>query len=162
MAGNAWVRVHDHKVREYIKPGGDVNKMVHDVALETRRNARRYFIKNRTHRLAAGIQVNRPKQLGAWTIASTVFTRTKYALWVHEGTANNGYGYIVPKGSKYLVVPRNHETSTKSGSTLRAAWRDGSRETRGDKPYFLAKRVHGQRANPYLANGLSMAMAKLR
>lgn len=158
--GNAWVRIHDHQIREYNKAGGEVNQLVHQVAIETRRFARK-FINHRTHRLSAGIQVNRPKPMGAWSIASTVFTRTKYALWVHEGTANNGYGYIVPKGGRYLVVPRDHKYSTKSGSTLRTVWRNGSRETRGDKPYFLATKVHGQRANPYLANGMSAAMRKV-
>jgi hypothetical protein len=160
VARNAFIRVHDAKVQEYLQPGGEVNDLVHDVAKETRRYARG-FIRSRSGELARRIQVNRPRQTGPWLIASLVFTRSHYALSVHEGTANNGAGYIYPTRHKYLTVPVNRR-SAQSGSTLKAAWRSGGRYTMNGKPYYSMLRVHGQKANPFLAKGLSAAMADLR
>jgi hypothetical protein len=159
VAANAFVRIHDAKVQEFLQPGGEVNELVHEVARDTRFFARGH-IRNRTGELARMIQVNKPSQTGPWLVASLVFTRTKYALYVHEGTANNGAGYIYPKNHKYLTVPRDRR-STVSGSTLKRAWRSGGRYTMNQRPYYSMLRVHGQKANPFLQKGLHEAMARL-
>lgn len=160
MARNVWVRVHEWRVQEYLQPGGEVYDLVHDVARDARFHARTY-IHNRSGKLAAGIQVNRPSRTNGLAIASTVFTRTSYALYVHEGTANNGAGYIYPKNGKVLTIPRAKGGSV-SGGTLRKMWRGGKVASTEGKPYFTARRVHGQRANPFLRKGLRDAMAQLR
>lgn len=159
MARNAFIRVHDAKVQEFIQPGGEVNDLVHSVALDTRFYARG-FINNRSGELGARIQVNRPSQTGPWLISSLVFTRSHYALYVHEGTANNGAGYIYPTNHKYLTVPVNRRSAV-SGGNLKKQWRSGGRYTMSQKPYYSMLRVHGQKANPFLAKGLSAAMAEL-
>lgn len=159
MARNVWVRVHEWRVQEFIQPGGEVYDLVHDVARDARFHARRY-IHSRSGKLAAGIQVNRPTRRHQLAIASTVFTRTSYALYVHEGTANNGTGYIYPKNGKVLTVPRS-KTSV-SGGTLRKMWRGGQMQSTEAKPYFTARRVRGQKSNPFLRKGLRDAMAQLR
>jgi hypothetical protein len=157
---NAFIRVHEHKVQEFVQPGGEVYNLVYDTAKTTRYLAIGH-IKSRTYELARSIQVNRPHNKHTLKIASLVFTRAKHALWVHDGTANNGTGYIYPRNGKYLTVPRD-KRSTQSGSTLRRVWRNGSASSPGGKPYFRTTAVRGQRANPYLEKGLSEAMGMLR
>lgn len=162
MARNAFVRVNDEAVQRYLRDGEAVGDLVHDTAKLTRYFARGH-INSRTGELSRMIQVNRPSRSGTWETSSLVWTRTKYALWVHDGTAGNGAGYIYPKNGQYLTIPRGHETSTVSGGTLRKAWRNGGLVAFPDgKPYYTAERIHGQKANPYLEKGLSEAMAQIR
>lgn len=159
MAANAFVRIHDAKVQEFLQPGGEVNELVHDVARDTRHFARLH-INNRSGELGRRLQVNKPSQTGPWLVASLVFTRSHYALYVHEGTANNGAGYIYPTNHKYLTVPRNRR-SAESGGTLKRMYRSGGKYTMHQRPYYSMLRVHGQKANPFLQKGLHEAMAQL-
>lgn len=162
MARNVFYRVNDPAVKSFLLPGQPMDKDIHNTALATRQHARDR-INNRTGTLARNIQVNRPSITGAYKNTALVFTRTKYALYVHEGTT----GPIFP-GGKYLTVPKNHETSKLSGGALRKMWRSKSGraelvESHGISglPFFLAKSVAGQDANPYLKRGMEEAVARI-
>ncbi|UOK18345.1 hypothetical protein SEA_BRUHMOMENT_28 [Arthrobacter phage BruhMoment] len=161
MAANAFVRIHEHKVQEFLEPGGEVNDLVHDISKLTKYFARGH-IHNRTGTLGRMIQVNRPSRSGAFEIRGLVFTRTSYALYVHEGT-----GTIYAKNGRYLAVPRRRQGNPNlSGGTLRRMWKASqARKTHkmsGGKPYFTTTHISGQRANPFLQKGLHEAMGTLR
>lgn len=159
MAGNVFFRVHEHKVQEFLMPGQPVNNVVHRVALDSRRIART-MIHNRTGALSRGIQVNRPAPYGLLKISSLVFTRTKHAMWVHEGTKE-----IRPKKRRMLTVPKHAQMNglNLSGGTLRKQWRASKgHDFPAGKPYFTARKIRGQRANPYLRVGMEVAIAKER
>lgn len=161
MAGNAFVRVHESAVQSFLLPGQPVDKLVHDTAILTKYFAQGH-INNRTGTLSRMIQVNRPSRSGALETTSLVFTRTKYALYVHDGTSR-----IFPKHGKYLAVPRRRQGAPNlSGGTLRKMWKASKarkhNKMTGGKPYFTTRSVSGQKANPFLKLGLSEAMALLR
>lgn len=160
MAGNAFVRVHESAVQSFLAPGQPVEKLVHDTARLTKYFAQGH-INSRTGTLSRMIQVNRPSRTGALELRSLVFTRTSYALYVHEGT-----GRIFPKNGKYLAIPRRKQGAPNlSGGTLRKMWKNDKRAKESkmgsNKPYFVAVSVSGQSANPFLAKGLHEAMATL-
>lgn len=160
MAANRWVRIHEHEVQSFLLPGQPVNDLVDKTAHRTRTFARRH-INDRTGTLSRMIQVNKPSRAGALELRSLVFTRTKYALYVHEGTPR-----IFPKHGKYLAVPRRRQGSPNySGGTLRKMWKNSQarkhNKMTGGKPYFTTKSISGQNANPFLKLGLSEAMALL-
>lgn len=158
MAGNAYLRVHEYRVQEFLEPGGEVNKLVHDVAILTKYFAQGH-INNRTGTLGRMIQVNRPSRSAMFATTALVFTRTSYALYVHDGTSR-----IFAKSGKYLAVPRKKQGNPNtSGGTLRRAWINGKRRgVGGEKTYFTTRSVAGQAANPFLRKGLSEAMATIR
>lgn len=160
MAGNAFVRVHDWEVQSFMLPGQPVDKLVHDTAILTKYFAQGH-INNRTGLLGRMIQANRPSRSGAFKNSATVFTRTSYALYVHEGT-----DAIFPTHGKYLTVPKENQGGplNLSGGTLRKMWRrsGGRQEYGGVRPYFTARHISGQRANPFLSKGLHEAMGTIR
>lgn len=159
--GNAFIRVHEGAVQSFLLPGQPVDRLIHNTAQHARAFARDH-INNRTGALALGIQVNQPTRTGPLTNSSLVWTRTKYALYVHEGT-----GRIFPKNGKMLTIPKNNYGigggGNPSGGSLRKAWRSGGRAEFPDgAPYFTRRSISGQKANPFLQKGLAEAMALVR
>lgn len=146
-------------MQSFLEPGQPVGDMVHDIALDAR-VAARGFIHSRTGQLAARIQVNQPSRTGAYTNSSLMFTRTKYALYVHEGT-----GTIFPKRGKMLTIPAEKQGGgvNPSGGTLRKMWRTKAGKAGfSQKPFFTRRSISGQRGNPFLSKGLAVAMARFR
>lgn len=125
-------RVHEEAVASYVQPGGQVSDLVYFVAKEAQVFARTY-IHNRSGRLAANLQANRPQAEGPWKTTSLVFTNIKYAKYVIHGT----YGPIYPTHGKWLRY------SSRGG-------------------VYFAKSVNGQHANDFLGKGLADAMATIR
>lgn len=80
-------------------------------------------------------------------IVARVGTNVDYGLFIHEGTANNGTGYIYPKNAKVLRFP----VTNKSGSGRRR-YKAGA-----TAQYAYAKRVRGIKATPFLRDALSAA-----
>jgi hypothetical protein len=81
------------------------------------------------------------------TVVVRVGTNLKYGLYIHEGTANKGQGYIYPRKGTFLKWP----VKNNSGS--------GRRRYKGGATaqYAYAKRVRGIKPNPYLRNALPAA-----
>jgi hypothetical protein len=77
-----------------------------------------------------------------------VGSNLKYAIYVEKGTGvYAGKGYITPKNGRFLVWPNKNN----SGS--------GNRRYSGGRTsqYVFARRVKGQRAQPYLEPALAAA-----
>ena len=150
-----FLRIHDANIHAMHMPGGEVYNMIDRVGIAAAELAR-LNVNSRTGKLRNSIRHNRPNQTGGFTLAGMVYANARHALWVHEGT-----GTIFPKNGRYLTVPS--EAGSASGAQLRSAYIGaGGRKTHGAgaKPYFLAREISGQDANPYLRNGLRTAMAR--
>lgn len=80
-------------------------------------------------------------------VVARVGTNLEYGLYIHEGTADNGAGYIYPKNAKVLRFP----VINKSGQGRRR-YKAGA-----TAQYAYAKRVRGIKATPYLRDALSSA-----
>ena len=80
-------------------------------------------------------------------VVARIGTNVQYGLFIHEGTANNGTGYIYPKNAKVLRFP----VVNKSGA--------GRRRYKGGATaqYAYAKRVRGIKATPFLRDALQAA-----
>jgi hypothetical protein len=158
----AFVRVHEAAVQSFLAPGQPVDTLVHNTARHTRAFAVEH-INNRTGKLAASIQVNRPDRTGAYTNSSLVVALSKYARYVHEGT-----GRIYPKAGKLLTIPKQNYGhgggGNPSGGELRTMYRraGGKQAFPDGAPFFTRASISGQRANPFLQKGLAEAMALLR
>ena len=80
-------------------------------------------------------------------VVARVGTNVEYGLYIHEGTANKGTGYIYPKNAKFLRFPIINNTGSgrrryKAGATAQ---------------YAYAKRVRGIKPTPFLKDALSAA-----
>lgn len=80
-------------------------------------------------------------------VVARVGTNLQYGLYIHEGTADNGQGYIYPKNANVLRFP----VISKSGQGRRR-YKAGA-----TAQYAYAKRVRGIKGTPYLRDALSSA-----
>jgi hypothetical protein len=74
-------------------------------------------------------------------------TNLEYAIYVHEGTANNGAGFIYPKSGTYLRFP-----SVNNSGAGRRRYQGGSTAA-----YVYARRVRGVKGRPFLTDALADA-----
>lgn len=81
------------------------------------------------------------------SVIARVGTNVKYGLYIHEGTANAGTGYIYPKSARVLRFP----IINNSGSGRRR-YKAGATQQ-----YAYAKRVKGIKPQPFLRNALIAA-----
>lgn len=109
------------------------------------REARRLCPKN-NGTLADSLSMEFGKANGS--IVVRVGTNLYYGLYVHEGTANNGTGYIYPKNFNFLRFPSINNTGS------------GNRRYRAGATakYTYAKRVRGVKARPFLRDALDNVM----
>lgn len=141
-------RVHEGAVASFMNPGDAVDDLVWDITQTTRDLAILYAPK-RKGTLKRSIRASRPKRTSLYKNQSNVTANAAHALWVHDGVS----GRIYPKGGKYLTVPLRE--GTLSGSDIRA----GRNRRKGDaRPFWLATSVRGQKAQPFLAEALGVAM----
>lgn len=80
-------------------------------------------------------------------VVSRVGTNVEYALYVHEGTAQNGTGYIYPKNGKYLVFP------VKNKSGKRRRYKGGA-----TAQWVKTTRVRGIKGQPFLRDALQAGL----
>lgn len=80
-------------------------------------------------------------------VIARVGSNVKYALYIHEGTANAGTGYIYPKNARVLRFPIINKTG--SG---RRRYKAGATQQ-----YAYAKRVKGIKPQPFLRDALIAA-----
>lgn len=157
MAGPVFFRVHESAVQAFNLPGGEVFDLIDDTAVVAQYEAKNN-VNNRTGKLAGSIRKNKPKPEGGYRIAALVYTNVGYAMYVHEGTDT-----IFPQAGKYLTIPSDRQGGgiNPSGGQIRKDYMaaGGRAAYPGRKPYFLAKSISGQDANPFLADGMREAMA---
>jgi hypothetical protein len=131
-------------------PGGSINSWTRRVAFETQ-NAAKVRAPHQTGLLTASIDADVDATPLLRVINVRVGSDAPYAKYVHEGTANNGAGYIyTTKGyaNRALVdswIARDVFPPNPRGYYMPVSRRGG--------PTHYALRVHGQRANPFLVNG---------
>jgi hypothetical protein len=77
-----------------------------------------------------------------------VGTNLKYGLYIHEGTADKGNGYIYPVKGNFLAWP----VVNKSGAGARR-YKAGA-----TAQYAYAKRVKGIKPTPFLRDALPLAL----
>lgn len=158
MVANAYLRVNDPAVKSFLLPGQPVYEEIWGVSRETGMIARTVTAPSRTGRLRKNIQANRPNITGPYQNTALVFVRVGYGHYVHEGTLDRP---PVPNKGTYLTIPKNHRHSIISGGALRTQWRSGGKAAfPAGRPYFTTKFIRGQRANPFLAEALHMAMPR--
>lgn len=123
-------------------PNGLVYNHTMRLGNQVLREARRRVPKD-TAKLAQSLTMEMGK-VGKDVVAR-VGTNIEYGLYVHEGTANNGTGYIYPKNAKVLKFP----VINNSGQ--------GRRRYKGGATaqYAYAKRVKGVKARPFLRDALN-------
>lgn len=129
-------------------PGGSVNRWSHRVARQSERaaitKAPPFRSKARrgtwaTGKLAKSIYSDVTIGTGLRRINVTVGSTSDHAVYVHEGTANKGAGYIPLNGNK-VTMP-----------ITRIPYRT-----------WYAERVRGQRANPFLVDGYNSVARRHR
>jgi len=159
MAAPVFYRVHEANVLAYNAPGREVYDLIDDTGKAAQYHARNN-VNDRTGKLGRSIRNNKPKPEGGFRIAALVYTNVGYAHYVHEGTHDRT---PKPRMGRYMTVPSERQGGgiNPSGAAIRKDYLAGGsvRDSAGRKPYFLAKRISGQDANPFLADGMREAMA---
>jgi hypothetical protein len=124
--------VYDTKIDAMNAPTGQVYRYV-EHKTESSLRAAKLFAPKRTGRLAGGIRMD-VRQTSRDRVVGRVRSTRYYSQWVHEGTGP----FIFPDGD-YLSLP---------------AFRGAPPGRRIKRPF-----VHGQDANPFLANALAVGLA---
>ena len=122
------------------------NEKAYQVARQARRN-----VPQRTGTLRRGIYARGSRSTGRRSATTTVNSKARHTLWVHEGTNGataKGY-YIDAQGRKRL-----RRLKLKPGGPASAGGRTTSAYKGQSFPTIRVRSVRGQRANRFLANAL--------
>lgn len=129
-----------------------LDKMVDKVALQTEAALKEATPKRWFGQVRNGWAVQKP-EMGVRVLANgaTASNGAPIMLFLEEGTANDGQGFIYPKVKKFLYVPL----------TKRAAggWRQG---LRWGVDFILKLRVRGQKGQHIVAKERPRAMERLK
>jgi hypothetical protein len=108
---------------------GDGATWTRDRAWEIRRYAVIYAPQGTTGRLKRSHKVfqNRDIFTGRFRKGFNILADARHARWVHDGTANEGRGWIRPRTKRAMRLPAG-----------------------GGYPTLIRKRVRGQKPNPWL------------
>jgi hypothetical protein len=162
-----YLNIHERAVRAYIDEGGEVSGLLNDVAQDTWRFSQRYVSPhNRSGRLFRSLYWNRSKLTGPLQGVARAGASARHSLYFHDGTASGGAGFI---SHRNMIVPKNkhaanHNSAFKgAGAEQLATWkgRTSKQKARGKGVWFM-NRVRGQRAKPFLREGLAVSLAKQR
>jgi len=161
-----FLNIHEHAVRAYIDEGGEVSGLLNDVAQGTFRYSQRYIMNGhmRSGRLYRGLWWNRSKLTGPLTGVARAGSSAKHTAYFHDGTASGGAGLIM---HRHMIVPKNrHAAHTNlafkgAGAEQLAKWKGrSSRQKKRGKGVWFLNSVRGQRAKPFLREGLAVSLAK--
>lgn len=153
--------VHESVVQSYIREGGEVADLLNDVSRDVKRYSVGYISAGhvRSGRLLRGLWWNRTKAEGPLQGFSQAGSSARHTLYFHDGTAGNGAGFI--RGRPYMVVPKNrraaHTNPAFSGAGSQTLNRNAGKKFKGVK---REEYVRGQRAKPFLQQGLAVSLAK--
>jgi len=128
--------IYDSRIAAMSLPGGQIWRFAYQRRTKVERLAKA-TAPVRTGDLRAGIyatyEPSKPK-----TVIMEVHSGARHSLWVHEGTAHAGMGYIRPRSAKRLILPAGY----------------------GHRRHAL-KKVRGQKPNPWLERSLVAVMRDL-
>lgn len=160
-----FLNIHEEPVQSYIRPGGPVAHLLDDVARGTKAYSVAYISAGhvRSGRLLRSLFWNRAKLDGPLQGVARAGASAKHAVYFHEGTGP----WI--KGHPHMVVPKSRRAAhtniafSGAGAQKLAEWgsRSQKHQARG-KGVFRADLVRGQRAKPFLQEGLAASMAAQR
>lgn len=166
--GPGWLDIHEEAVQSYIRPGGELNDLLNDVAQGAWRFSQEYISGGghvRSGRLLGGLYWNKVKVNGPLTGFSRAGSAAKHTPYFHDGTPD-----VIMAGARgFMLVPTRARTqqgnpvsSAKGlGSLLYKEWAGGGPGKRVGKRQFSRKQtVSGQRAKPFLQEGLAYALAQ--
>jgi hypothetical protein len=161
--------IHEEAVQSYIREGGAAADLLNDVARGVKAYGVSYISAGhvRSGRLLRSLWWNRSKLEGPLQGVARAGASAKHAIFFHDGTANNGAGWI--GGHPHMVVPKSRKAAhtniafSGAGAQKLAEWgsRSLKQQARG-KGVFRADAVRGQRAKPFLTEGLAASMAAQR
>jgi hypothetical protein len=161
-----FLNIHEEAVQSYIRPGGEVNDLLNDVARDTKAYGAAYISNGhiRSGRLLRGLFWNRAKLVGPLQGVARAGSSAKHTVWFHDGTAGKGLGYIRHPN---MIVPKNRHAAHTSlafkgaGAEQMAFWksRTKAQQKRG-RGFTYKNQVRGQRAKPFLREGLAVSLAK--
>ncbi|QOP66785.1 hypothetical protein SEA_ODYSSEY395_35 [Arthrobacter phage Odyssey395] len=157
--GKIRLDIHEGAVRRYIEPGGEVAEILDSVAWDTKEYGVAYISNGhiRSGRLLRGMYYNRVKPEGPLTGFSRAGNRARHAIYFHEGT-----GPVITANGPFMIVPRNRRAANTNpafsgaGAERYAAYKANKNLGKG---VTGKKTVRGQRAKPFLQEGLRAAMA---
>lgn len=148
--------IHEEAVQSYIREGGEVSDLLDGVASGVKAYSASYISAGhvRSGRLLRGLWWNRTKSTGPLTGKSSAGSSARHTIYFHDGT-----GPVI-HGNPHMVVPKRRTAHTNpafsgAGSQLlnkNAALKGGKGVTRRDT-------VRGQRAKPFLTEGLAVSLA---
>lgn len=158
-----FLNIHEEAVQSYIRPGGEVNDLLNDVARGVKTYSTGYIMDGhvRSGRLLRGLFWNRAKLTGPLTGVARAGSSAKHTTYFHDGTGRITH----PR----MIVPKNRNAAHTSlafsgaGAEQLATWKGRTRkqQARGKGVYFLNS-VAGQRAKPFLTRGLAVSLANQR
>jgi hypothetical protein len=156
--------IDEAAVRSYIREGGEV----HDLLSEVSRGVKTYsvgYITGRNHirsgRLLRGLWWNRTKTTGPLTGVARAGSSARHTRYFHDGTGTIVHpNMVVPKNRK---AANNNPAYSGAGAEQLAKWagRSDKQKLRG-KGVTRENTVRGQRAKPFLTEGLAYSMAVQR
>lgn len=163
-----FLNIHERAIRAYIDEGGEVSGLLNDVAQGTFHYSQRYISDGhiRSGRLFRGLGWNRSKLTGPLQGVARAYSSARHTTWFHDGTAGGGLGLIV---SKKMIIPKNKSAAHTNlafkgaGAEQLAKWKGrSSRQQARGKGVTFKNAVRGQRAKPFLREGLAVSLAKQR
>lgn len=163
MARPIVYEVHDAVVASYLLPGGEVKKLIDDVAKGTADYSKGFIAAGhvRSGRLLRSVFWNQTKPEGPLRGVALAGASARHTLYFHDGT-----GPIV---SNHMIVPHNRHAANTStafsgaGAEAYAGWKaEGGKKGGGKRPVSFQNSVSGQKAKPFLTVGLAVSLAKQR
>lgn len=156
-----FLNIHESAVQSFIRPGGSVNDLLNDVARDTKLSSMLYISDGhiRSGRLLRGLFWNRAKLEGPLQGVARAGSSARHTLYFHEGTAE----IVHPN----MIVPKNRHAALTNlafrgaGAEQLAKWkgRTAKQQARG-RGITFRNSVRGQRAKPFLTEGLASSLAK--
>lgn len=146
--------VNEAAVQSFIREGGAVADLLNDVAQDTWKHGRSVALKHaRSKRLWGGIFWNRVRSEGPYQGVSLVGSSAKHTRYFHDGTSE-----II---HEKMIVPvyrrKAHTNPAFKGAGSQTMAENASKKWKGTK---RKDRVRGQRAKPFLAEGLAYSLVK--
>ena len=157
-----YLNIDDAAVQSFIRGNGEVAVELNDVAKGVKTYSAAYISAGhvRSGRLLRGLWWNRTKATGPLQGVARAGSSARHTLYFLEGTAENGAGYIHHPN---MVVPKRRTAHTNpafSGAGAQLLAQNAGRK--GGKGVKRMDRVRGQRAKPFLEEGLAASLAEQR